>query len=62
MPDAYEYVVSIIALSLVITPLWLYAIRRMHLLRRRRLYHQIHDRRHNRDEHGKSRKRRRDDI
>ncbi len=36
MPDGYKYVVSIIALSLVITPLWLYGIRRMNLLRRRR--------------------------
>jgi len=36
MPDGYKYVVSIIALSLVITPVWLYAVRRMNLLRRRR--------------------------
>ena len=33
LPDAYKYVVTIIALSLVVTPLWLYALRRLRLLR-----------------------------
>lgn len=31
----YKYVISIIALSLVITPIWLYAVRRMNLIRYR---------------------------
>ena len=38
LPEGYKYVVSIIALSLVITPLWLYGIRRMHLLKRWRVH------------------------
>ena len=33
--DGYRLVVALIALSLVVTPVWLYAVRRMHLLRRR---------------------------
>ncbi len=32
--DAYKYVISVIALSLVITPFWLYAVRRTRLLKR----------------------------
>ncbi|MCB1530561.1 MAG: cation:proton antiporter [Rhodospirillales bacterium] len=39
MPEGHKYVVSIIALSLVITPLWLYGIRRMNLLSRHNKRH-----------------------
>lgn len=35
MDTGYKYIISIIALSLVLTPLWLYAVRHMHLLRYR---------------------------
>lgn len=33
--SGYNYVISVIALSLVFTPLWLYVVRRMHLIRHR---------------------------
>lgn len=38
MPEAYKYVVAIIALSLIMTPAWTVAMRRMDLLRRGRIY------------------------
>ncbi|MCB9987831.1 MAG: cation:proton antiporter [Rhodospirillales bacterium] len=33
LPEAYNYVISVIALSLIITPLWLYLIRRLWILK-----------------------------
>lgn len=33
--SGYNYVISIIALSLILTPVWLYAVRRMNLIRHR---------------------------
>ncbi|MCM2344964.1 MAG: cation:proton antiporter, partial [Alphaproteobacteria bacterium] len=38
LPETYKYIVAIIALSLILTPLWTYTMRRMDLLRRGRLY------------------------
>lgn len=38
LPEAYKYVVAIIALSLILTPVWTVAMRRMDLLRRGRIY------------------------
>lgn len=38
MPEVYKYVVAIIALSLIMTPAWTVAMRRMDLLRRGRIY------------------------
>ncbi len=38
LPEAYKYVVAIIALSLILTPVWTLAMRRMDLLRRGRIY------------------------
>lgn len=38
LPETYKYIVAIIALSLILTPLWTYIMRRMDLLRRGRLY------------------------
>ncbi len=35
LPEGYKYVVSIIALSLIITPVWLYGVRRLNLMGRR---------------------------
>jgi len=37
-PEAYKYTVAIIALSLILTPIWTVAMRRMDLLRRGRIY------------------------
>ncbi|MFN3826440.1 MAG: cation:proton antiporter [Micavibrio sp.] len=37
-PETHKYIVTIIALSLILTPLWTYVMRRMDLLRRGRLY------------------------
>ncbi len=37
-PEAYKFVVAIIVLSLVMTPAWTYAIRRMNYLRRGKFY------------------------
>lgn len=36
-PAGYEMVISVIALSLVFTPVWLYAVRRMNLIRKKRV-------------------------
>lgn len=38
LPEGYKYVVAIIALSLILTPVWTVAMRRMELLRRGRIY------------------------
>lgn len=38
LPEAYKYVVAIIALSLISTPIWTVTMRRMELLRRGRIY------------------------
>lgn len=38
LPEGYKYVVAIIALSLILTPVWTLAMRRMDLLRRGRMY------------------------
>lgn len=46
LPEAYKYVVAIIALSLIMTPLWTYAMRRMDLLRRGRVYRLARIRKH----------------
>ncbi len=38
LPETYKYIVAIIALSLILTPIWTVAMRRMDLLRRGRIY------------------------
>ena len=42
----YKYVISIIALSLVITPIWLYAVRQMNLIRYRTYKRALRDKHH----------------
>lgn len=38
LPETYKHIVAVIALSLILTPVWTYTMRRMDLLRRGRLY------------------------